>query len=157
MAHGSTSLLTALTCSGLLLQFHALARIVPTTSVPTFVKPSTSSHAAASHVWRKKGDIRLSDLPHHLQVNFADKFTPHLYELFGTLSAWEQPTENDIGRLWKKIFPHERSLNFGTSEGAIVLKLVSILTTFNDPRCTNMLHRPMINFRNGGRNSASMD
>ena len=118
--------LTALTISGPPLQIHALARIVTTTSVPTFIKPSASSHAAASHVWRKKGDIRLSDLPHHLQADFADKFTPHLYELFGTLSAWEQPTENDIWMLWKKIFPRESSLDFGTTMGVIVLKLVSI-------------------------------
>ena len=117
-------LLTALTGSGLPLQIHALACIVPTSSVPAFIKPSTSSH-----VWCKKGDICLSDLSHHLQADFADKFTPRLYEVFGTLSAWEQPTENDIRTLWKKIFPHESSLNFGTSKGVIILKLVSNLTT----------------------------
>ena len=34
--------------------------------------------------------------------------------------------ENDIRMLWKKIFPRESSLDFGTTMGVIVLKLVSI-------------------------------
>ena len=34
--------------------------------------------------------------------------------------------ENDIRTLWKKIFPRESSLDFGTTKGIIVLKLVSI-------------------------------
>ncbi|KAF8268516.1 hypothetical protein EI94DRAFT_1577446, partial [Lactarius quietus] len=106
-------------------QIHTLACIVPTTLVTTFIKPSTSSHAAASHVWHKKGNICFSDLCHHLQADFTKKFTPCLYELFGTLSVWEQPTNNDILRLWKNVFPYEQSLNFGMRKGTIVLKLIN--------------------------------
>ena len=102
-------------------QIHSLACIVPTTSVPSFVKPNTSSHA-----WRKKGDICLSDLPHHLQNAFTTKLTPQLYELLGSISAWEQPEDNDIKKLWKNVFPQEQSLKLGTNDwlGTIVIKLV---------------------------------
>lgn len=100
-----------------------MARVVPTTSVPSFVKPNTSSHATAAHAWRK-GDIRLSDLPRHLQSDFTTKLTPRLYELLGTISAWEQPTDDDIQGLWVNIFPKERSLDFGSKDGIIVMKLV---------------------------------
>ena len=73
---------------------------------------------------RKKGNIRLADLPTHLQGRFTDDFSPRLYELFGILAAWEQPTEADLQRLWKSVFPDEKSLNLETGEGVIVSKLV---------------------------------
>jgi hypothetical protein len=75
-------------------------------------------------MWRKKGDIRLSDLPLHLQSDFTTKLTPRLYELLGALAAWEQPADNDIKDLWKDVFPQEQSLDFGTKDGIIVIKLV---------------------------------
>ena len=52
------------------------------------------------------------------------KLTPQLYELLGTISAWEQPTDDDIQGLWVNIFPKERSLDFGSKDGIIVMKLV---------------------------------
>ena len=106
-------------------QIHSLARIVPTTLVPSFVKPNASSRAAAAHAWRKKGDIHLGDLPRHLQSDFTTKLTPRLYELLGTLSAWEQPADDDIQELWMNVFPQERSLDFGSKDGIIVIKLVT--------------------------------
>jgi hypothetical protein len=121
-----------LTCP---LQIRPLARIVPTTSVSTFIKPSTSSHAAEAHMWRKKGDIRLNDLPTHIQSRFTTTFAPYLYEHFGTLAAWEQPTNADIQGLWTNVFPQERSLNPRTKEGTIVNKLV-MCSSASDRCCT---------------------
>jgi len=76
-------------------------------------------------MWRKKGDIRLSDLPVHIQSRFTLTFTPRLYDLFGTLVAWEQPTDADIQRLWTDVFPQEQCLDSKTLEGTIVMKLVT--------------------------------
>ncbi|KAJ3506852.1 hypothetical protein NLJ89_g6637 [Agrocybe chaxingu] len=101
---------------------HSLARIVPTTSVATFINPNASSQVAQAR--RKKGDIRLTHLPVRLQTDFTDKFTPRLFELFGTLNAWEQPKESDLSKLWKSVFPNEQNLNLTTSEGTVILKLV---------------------------------
>ena len=102
-------------------QIHSLAHIVPTTSVPSFI---TSSHTSAQMQKTWKGDIRLIDLPCHLQSNFTTKFTPQLYELLGTLSAWEQPTDVNIEVLWKTVFPQEQRPNFGMMDGQIIMKLV---------------------------------
>jgi hypothetical protein len=108
---------------------------------------------------RKKGDIRLSDLPPRLQIPFTEKFTPRLYELFGTLSAWEQPSNSDIQTLWKDVFPQEQSLTFETREETIVIKLVRDVFTLDVPTCcvTNTLSRLRIDFHNGGRDLASAD
>ncbi|KAH9013536.1 hypothetical protein EDB85DRAFT_1874808 [Lactarius pseudohatsudake] len=99
-----------------------LTRVISTTSVPTFIKPVTSSLVALTR--RKKGDIRLGHLSTHLQTTFIEDFTPRLYDLFGTLKAWEQPTGADLQRLWKRVFPHEKGLDFETGDGVIVLKLI---------------------------------
>ena len=101
-------------------QIHSLAHIVPTTSVTGF----TSSHTSAQTQKTQKGDIRLINLPHHLQSNFTTKFTPRLYEFLGTLSAWEQPMDIDIKVLWKSIFPQEQRPDFGMMDGQIIMKLV---------------------------------
>ncbi|KAH9037117.1 hypothetical protein EDB85DRAFT_1888573 [Lactarius pseudohatsudake] len=107
---------------GLKLGEGTLTRVISTTSVPTFIKPVTSSLVALTR--RKKGDIRLGHLSTHLQTTFIEDFTPRLYDLFGTLKAWEQPTGADLQRLWKRVFPHEKGLDFQTGDGVIVLKLI---------------------------------
>ncbi|KAH9008038.1 hypothetical protein EDB83DRAFT_2532246 [Lactarius deliciosus] len=107
---------------GLKLRDGMLTRVISMTSVPTFIKLVTSSLVAL--MWRKKGDIQLSHLSAHLQTTFVEDFTPHLYELFGSLTAWEQPLGAVLQRLWKRVFPHEKGLNFQTGDGVIVLKLI---------------------------------
>jgi hypothetical protein len=107
-------------------------------------------------MWRKKGDIRLSDLSPHLQTRFSDIFMPRLYELFGTLSAWEQPSDSDIQRLWRAVFPREQS-PFGTRKGIIVIKLVCDVFTLDVPHVTDTLSRVRIDFRTGGRDLVSVD
>ncbi|KAH8981900.1 hypothetical protein EDB83DRAFT_2241732 [Lactarius deliciosus] len=104
------------------LHHRQLTRVISTTSVPTFIKPVTSSLVAL--MWRKKGDIRLSHLSAHLQTTFVEDFTPRLYELFGSLTAWEQPLGAVLQRLWKRVFPHEKGLDFQTGDGVVVLKLI---------------------------------
>jgi hypothetical protein len=76
-------------------------------------------------MWQKKGDIHHSDLPRHLQSDFTTKLTPRLYELLGTLSAWEQLADDDIQGLWMCVFPQEQPLDFGSKDRIIVLKLVT--------------------------------
>ncbi|KAH8986206.1 hypothetical protein EDB92DRAFT_1802076, partial [Lactarius akahatsu] len=66
----------------------------------------------------------LSHLSTHLQTTFVEYFTPHLYDLFGTLKVWEQPMRADLQRLWKRVFSHEKGLNFQTGDSVIVLKLI---------------------------------
>ena len=90
-------------------------------------------------MWRKKGDIRLTDLPRHLQSDFTAKLTPRLYEFLGTLSAWEQPTEDDIKGLWKSVFPQEQCLDFGTKDSKIVIKLVMCSVMTSDVLCIDSL------------------
>ncbi|KAH9011186.1 hypothetical protein EDB83DRAFT_2234137 [Lactarius deliciosus] len=104
------------------LHHRQLTRVISTTSVPTFIKPLTSSLVALTR--RKKGDIRLSHLSAHLQTTFVEDFTPRLYELFGSLTAWEQPLGAVLQRLWKRVFPHEKGLDFQTGDGVVVLKLI---------------------------------
>jgi hypothetical protein len=72
----------------------------------------------------KKGDIRLTDLPSHLQTRFVNEFTPRVFELFGIINAWEQPTLADLQKLWRDVFPEERNLSSQTTEGVVALKLV---------------------------------
>ncbi|KAN0128322.1 hypothetical protein V8E53_005857 [Lactarius tabidus] len=99
-----------------------IARIVPTTSVPAFIKPSTSAQLA--QMWLKKGNIRLSDLPSHLQTHFIHQVTPHVYELFGINSAWEQPKLADLQDIWRDVFHEEHNLSSQTIEGIVALKLI---------------------------------
>ena len=104
-----------------------LAHVVPTTSVPTFIGLGASSQAAVSHMWHKKGQIHHLDLPPYLKTPFLESFTPHLFELFGTLPAWEKPPEADLLQLWWKVFPNEQHIDFHQSDvGKIALKLVCI-------------------------------
>ena len=72
----------------------------------------------------KKGDIRLTDLLSHLQSCFINEVTPRIYELFGIINAWEQPTLTDLQKIWKDVFPEERNLSLQTTEGIVALKLV---------------------------------
>ena len=72
----------------------------------------------------KKGDIRLTDLPSHLQSRFIHEVTPRLYELFGIINAWEQPTLADLQKIWKDVFPEKRNLSSQMTEGIVALKLV---------------------------------
>jgi hypothetical protein len=72
----------------------------------------------------KKGNIRLSDLPSHLQTRFIHQVTPRVYELFGINSAWEQPKLADLQDIWRDVFPEERNLSSQTIEGIVALKLV---------------------------------
>ncbi|KIJ99632.1 hypothetical protein K443DRAFT_163080 [Laccaria amethystina LaAM-08-1] len=82
-------------------QYKSLATIVPTTSVPSFVPPSASRHQ-----FKKKEDVRLSDLPQHLQHNFDAIFSPRLREYLGSSQTpWDVPTKTTINDLWKKVFP----------------------------------------------------
>ncbi|EDR01212.1 uncharacterized protein LACBIDRAFT_312310 [Laccaria bicolor S238N-H82] len=83
-------------------QYKSLATIVPTTSVPSFVPPSPSRHQFD----KKKEDIRLSDLPQHLQRNFDGVFSPRLREYLGfSQTPWDVPTKTSINDLWKQAFP----------------------------------------------------
>ena len=75
----------------------------------------------------KKGDIRLSDLPSHLQARFIHEVTPQVYELFGINGAWEQPKLTDLQKIWRDVFPQERNLSPQTIEGIVALKLVRCL------------------------------
>jgi hypothetical protein len=109
-------------------QVISLAKIVPTTSVSTFVTPTASSQIAAARTFRKKEAIRLSHLPTHLQSGFDTLFGPRLREAFGFTRAWEQPTDAELSRLWSAAFPQERPLDFGTQEGLVVKKLVCHLS-----------------------------
>ena len=99
-----------------------IARIVPTTSVPTFITPPTSAQGA--QIRPRKSEIRLSDLPSHLHSRFINELTPRLYELFGINRAWEQPKLSDIQKIWRDVFPKERDITPQSVEGMIVLKLV---------------------------------
>ena len=72
----------------------------------------------------KKGDIRLTDLPSHLQSCFNNEVMPHIYELFGMINAWKQPTLADLQKMWKDIFPEEHNLTSRMTERIVALKLV---------------------------------
>ncbi|KAJ3513243.1 hypothetical protein NLJ89_g3055 [Agrocybe chaxingu] len=104
------------------MRVRSLARIVPTTSVSTFIKPNASSAAARNRL--KKSEVWLSHLPTHLQSQFSKVFTPRLHEAFGVVVAWEQLKEDKLIRLWSDIFPKEKTLNFKTDLGFIVQKLI---------------------------------
>ena len=77
-----------------------------------------------AQMWLKKGDIRLTDLPSHLQSRFINEVTPCIYEIFGIINAWEQPTLADLQKIWKDVLPEERNLSSQTTEGIVALKLV---------------------------------
>jgi hypothetical protein len=100
----------------------SIARIIPTSSVPTFIKPSMSAQVAQMQL--NKGDIQLTDLPSHLQSDFINEVTPCVFELFGIINAWEQPTLADLQKIWKDVFPEECNLSLQTTKGVVALKLV---------------------------------
>jgi hypothetical protein len=97
---------------------YAYARIVPTTSVPTFTQPSLD-------VPRAKEKIRLGHLPAHLVVPFDIVFAPRLRTLFGMTLPWEMPSNEDVERVWAAAFPNEDALEIYSPIGTIVQKLVS--------------------------------
>jgi len=105
-------------------QIRSLAKIVPTTSVPTFIEPKASTQVASSHERREY--IRITHLPSCLQHGFNTCFTPRLIEVFGYGLPWEQPTDDELIALWAQVFPQEPALDFGIRSGAIVKKLVSL-------------------------------
>jgi hypothetical protein len=100
---------------------HAYARIIPTTSVPTFVPPSLNPP-------RVKEKICLGHLPAHLVIPFDMIFAPRLCILFGTTLPWEMPPNEDIERAWAISFPNEDAMVLHTPLGSIVQKLVSHTT-----------------------------
>ena len=55
------------------------------------------------------------------------KLMPQLYELLGTILAWEQPEDDDIKKLWEGVFPQEQSLELVANAWlrTIVIKLVT--------------------------------
>ncbi|KAF8260028.1 hypothetical protein EI94DRAFT_1812274 [Lactarius quietus] len=95
----------------------SIACIVPTTSVPRFIKPSTSAQVV--QMWLKKGDIRLTDLPSHLQSRFINEVTPHIFKLFEIINAWEQPSLADLQKIWRDVFPEEHILSLQMTEAVI--------------------------------------
>ncbi|KAJ3510665.1 hypothetical protein NLJ89_g4544 [Agrocybe chaxingu] len=97
---------------------HSLAKIVPTTSVPTFASP-------AQVLPRAKEKIRRGHLPAHLVTPFDEVLAPRLHMIFGTTAPWEAPTYQDIQTAWDTVFPEETELQLrGTALGVIVQKLV---------------------------------
>ncbi|KAF8262288.1 hypothetical protein EI94DRAFT_1809022 [Lactarius quietus] len=105
----------------------SIAHIVPTTSVPTFIKPSMSA-----------------------QSHFINEVTPHIFELFGIINAWEQPSLADLQKIWKDVFPKECNLSSQTTEGVIALKLEEVgecmlealeEIMFNDPPTNDTVHQ----------------
>lgn len=98
----------------------SLAKIVPTTSVPSFVPPTRCD----SLFPKKKEAIRLSDLPSHLQRGFENTFSVRLRELFGYTTPWEQPEDEAIMKIWLEAFP-ETMLDDDAWLKAVVYKLVS--------------------------------
>ncbi|KIJ98059.1 hypothetical protein K443DRAFT_628960, partial [Laccaria amethystina LaAM-08-1] len=83
-------------------QVKPLAKIVPTTSVPTFVSPMPGSRRQ----FKRKEDVGLSDLPRDLQHDFDIVFSPQLREYLGySETPWDPPTKTAIVDLWKQAFP----------------------------------------------------
>ena len=105
-------------------QIRSLAKIVPTTSVPTFIEPKASTQVVSSR--EKREDIRITHLPSHLHYKFNTHFTPRLIEAFGYTLPWEQPTDDEFVALWAEVFPQEPVLDFTIRSGVIVKKLVSV-------------------------------
>lgn len=103
----------------------------------------------------RKSEIRLSDLPSHLQTRFINELTPCLYELFGINKAWEQPKLSDIQAIWRDVFPKEREISLLLAEGKVVLKLVRG-SIFDFLIIRYFSSRLTIAFHNGGRGSGSM-
>jgi hypothetical protein len=103
-------------------QICSLAKIVPTTSVPTFIKPKASTQVVSSN--QRWEDIQITHLPSHLQLKFNTHFTPCLIETFGYTLPWEQPTDDEFIALWAQVFPQEPALDFNIRLGAIIKKLV---------------------------------
>ncbi|KAF8809161.1 hypothetical protein BYT27DRAFT_7095101, partial [Phlegmacium glaucopus] len=108
----------------------SLAKIVPTTSVPTFIEPRASTQVVSSR--ERREDIRVTHLPSHLQHRFNTHFTPRLVEAFGYGLPWEQPTDDEFIALWAQVFPQEPVLDFGIRSGTIVKKLANRLAAWRN-------------------------
>ncbi|KAF9530755.1 hypothetical protein CPB83DRAFT_762607, partial [Crepidotus variabilis] len=92
-----------------------IARIIPTTSIPSFVAPGTR---------KKKQDIKKTDLPPQLQAAFSSSFVPRLRLLLGRAKPWDSPTANDLKSAWSSVFPGEVPLDLQSDTGKIVKKLI---------------------------------
>ncbi|RXW12418.1 hypothetical protein EST38_g13437 [Candolleomyces aberdarensis] len=99
-------------------------RMIETTSVPEFLKPSS----AASIVYQrsvKKSNIKMSDIPRHLAVNFTQLFLPKMYQLIANnYNPWYQVQPINISNTFGEAFPNETLL----SENASMMGIVSKLT-----------------------------
>ncbi|KAF8953423.1 hypothetical protein BDZ97DRAFT_2065642 [Flammula alnicola] len=83
-------------------RIRSLAKVVPTTTVTTFIKPSISSQVANSRL--KKEQIRLSHLPTHLQAAFDN--------VFGYTAPWATPDIDDLTSSWSDSFLLEDASSF---------------------------------------------
>ncbi|KJA18818.1 hypothetical protein HYPSUDRAFT_117519, partial [Hypholoma sublateritium FD-334 SS-4] len=91
-------------------QVRSLAKVVPTTSVGTFIHPSTSLNVSNARL--KKEQIRLSHLPTHLQAAFDTIFVPRAREVFGYSMPWGTPDLDELKQVWINTFPDEDASSF---------------------------------------------
>ncbi|KAK7054079.1 hypothetical protein R3P38DRAFT_1479137 [Favolaschia claudopus] len=99
-------------------KINSLAGIVDT-DAPELVPLRASTTIAKT----RKNEIRLSDLPSHLQTNFTRVFTPDLIRYVAALPPWEGIEGwEDLVEIWDPLFP-EYPLAGDTELQKIVVKL----------------------------------
>ncbi|KAF7354464.1 hypothetical protein MVEN_01135600 [Mycena venus] len=72
------------------------------TIAPGLVGPSARLQNPSGKI--KKADIKLSDIPDPIRLQFKTKFTPPLLEFVGRLDGWDDPTTNDVIAIWNDTF-----------------------------------------------------
>ncbi|KAJ2923677.1 hypothetical protein H1R20_g13412, partial [Candolleomyces eurysporus] len=109
------------------------ARMVETTSVPEFLKPSTATSIISQRPV-KKSDIKMSDIPRHLALNFTQLFLPKIYQLIANnYNPWYQIQASEICEIFSEVFPSEQSLSEDVSLLGIVAKLTTnAISTFRN-------------------------
>ncbi|RXW15719.1 hypothetical protein EST38_g10131 [Candolleomyces aberdarensis] len=108
-------------------------RVVETTSVPEFLKPSTAAGIISQRPV-KKSDIKMSDIPRHLALNFTHLFLPKTYQLIANnYNPWYQIQASEICDIFGEVFPSEQALSEDMSLLGIVTKLTTnAISTFRN-------------------------
>lgn len=97
------------------------------TTVNNFIHPVTSSKIANARL--KKGNVRLTDLPMHIQEKFDSVFLPRVREIFGHMAPWSSPDVKELLQAWSVSFPDEDSSSFDAVARKLVCTAQPYVTT----------------------------
>ncbi|KAG6819224.1 hypothetical protein H0H93_014067 [Arthromyces matolae] len=122
---------------GLASQVKSLAAVVKTQSVPEFVpgisaKVIKNRHLAMQGTVKKKAEIRITDLNHHVRLSWDSTFKPRIIDYLGGLTPWQSFTQENtavVHDIWAACYPHEPRLENDPDLAHVVNKLLDNIIT----------------------------